>query len=192
VDDALQGRGEEAPPTAPGESVLRAAARAVGLEPGGGWQAPPPCSAAAAARASFPLAFAHAAAYDPAPRLVLVGDAAHVVNPLAGQGLNLGCADAVALARVLRDAVLTGRDCGDAGVLAEYAAEALARNAPMLAALDGVCAFAFLRTLLTPFQGIQRLFASSSPTVALLRSAGLDAVNATPALRGLISRYASG
>ena len=61
--------------------------------------------------ASFPLRFRHAEAYI-GSRTVLIGDAAHVIHPLAGQGLNLGLSDAAALARCIRAAIMHGGDIG--------------------------------------------------------------------------------
>jgi ubiquinone biosynthesis monooxygenase Coq6 len=139
VDDALQGAGRYAGAEPGGLArAVAAAAGALAGEPAGEWLPPPRVGAAAGAApaACFPLAFAHAASYA-APRLALAGDAAHAAHPLAGQGLNLGIADAVVLARTLAAAVAAGRDVGDALVLSEYARDAAAGNAPMLAALDG-------------------------------------------------------
>jgi ubiquinone biosynthesis monooxygenase Coq6 len=62
-------------------------------------------------RAAFPLRLNHVDAYT-APRIALVGDAAHSVHPLAGQGLNLGLADAQSLRTVIRDSVCLGQDIG--------------------------------------------------------------------------------
>lgn len=61
--------------------------------------------------ASFPLRFRHAEAYV-GNRTALIGDAAHVIHPLAGQGLNLGLGDAAALARCIQTAVMHGGDIG--------------------------------------------------------------------------------
>lgn len=61
--------------------------------------------------ASFPLRFRHAEAYI-GSRTVLIGDAAHIIHPLAGQGLNLGLSDAAALARCVRAAIMHGGDIG--------------------------------------------------------------------------------
>ncbi|RZM01797.1 MAG: ubiquinone biosynthesis protein UbiH, partial [Sphingomonas sp.] len=71
----------------------------------------------AAARATYPLGFHHAARIT-ADRLALVGDAAHGIHPIAGQGLNLGFRDAAALAEVLVDGARLGLDLGDAQLLA--------------------------------------------------------------------------
>lgn len=65
--------------------------------------------------AGFPLKYSHAETYvgsGPGARTVLVGDAAHTVHPLAGQGLNMGLADANALVECLDDAISTGADIG--------------------------------------------------------------------------------
>ena len=70
-------------------------------------------------RWSYPLAFLHAERYG-AERLVLVGDAAHVIHPIAGQGLNLGLRDVAALAEVLVDARRLGLDIGDTFAIERY------------------------------------------------------------------------
>ncbi|HVF83060.1 MAG TPA: FAD-dependent monooxygenase [Sphingomicrobium sp.] len=72
-----------------------------------------------APRSTYPLGFHHAARIT-ARRLALVGDAAHAVHPIAGQGLNLGFRDAAALAEVLVDGARLGLDMGDAQLLARY------------------------------------------------------------------------
>jgi 2-octaprenyl-6-methoxyphenol hydroxylase len=73
----------------------------------------------AAPRSSYPLSFHHAATIT-AERLALVGDAAHGIHPIAGQGLNLGFRDVAALVEVLVDGARLGLDYGDAQVLARY------------------------------------------------------------------------
>lgn len=75
--------------------------------------------AIAAPRSSYPLSFHHAATIT-AERLALVGDAAHGIHPIAGQGLNLGFRDVAALVEVLVDGARLGLDYGDAQLLARY------------------------------------------------------------------------
>jgi 2-octaprenyl-6-methoxyphenol hydroxylase len=75
--------------------------------------------ALAAPRSTYPLGFHHAAQIT-AQRLALVGDAAHAIHPIAGQGLNLGFRDAAALAQVLVEGARLGLDLGDAQLLARY------------------------------------------------------------------------
>jgi 2-octaprenyl-6-methoxyphenol hydroxylase len=72
-----------------------------------------------APRSTYPLGFHHAAQIT-ADRLALVGDAAHALHPIAGQGVNVGFRDAAALAEVLVDGARLGLDLGDAQLLARY------------------------------------------------------------------------
>jgi 2-polyprenyl-6-methoxyphenol hydroxylase-like FAD-dependent oxidoreductase len=123
------------------------------------------------ARASWPLVLAKAARTH-GPGWVLVGDAAHVVHPLAGQGLNLGLGDAAALARVLgsREA---WRAPGDAVLLERYARERALPVQAMAALTDGLL----------------RLFSHPAPWVRELRNRGLGLIDAaTPVKRWLTSR----
>ncbi|OQU94003.1 hypothetical protein CLAIMM_00429 [Cladophialophora immunda] len=83
--------------------------------------------------ASFPLRLRHAASLT-GPRVALVGDAAHTVHPLAGQGLNLGLADAAALADTVAYAVEHGMDIGDGFALERYNAERFGRGLVMAGA----------------------------------------------------------
>lgn len=124
-------------------------------------------------RAGFPLRLQHAERYV-RPRLALIGDAAHVVHPLAGQGVNLGLLDAAALAQVLREA--GGRDPGGLGVLRRYERWRRGYNTVMVTALDG----------------IKHLFASSSPALQLARNFGLSLADATPPLKAFFARQAMG
>ncbi|MHB1528409.1 MAG: FAD-dependent monooxygenase [Acidiferrobacteraceae bacterium] len=86
-------------------------------------------------RQTFPLVRARARRYI-GERLALAGDAAHRVHPLAGQGVNLGFADAATLAEVLIDARAAGRDPGAHAVLRRYERWRRSANTPMLAAID--------------------------------------------------------
>jgi 2-polyprenyl-6-methoxyphenol hydroxylase-like FAD-dependent oxidoreductase len=97
---------------------------------------------------------------------VLLGDAAHVVHPLAGQGLNLGLADVVALARVLGERE-AWREPGDDKLLRRYARERLAPNWAMGQLTDGLL----------------QLFAHPAPAVRELRNRGLTLVNHLPLVK---------
>ena len=130
---------------------------------------------AASARARFPLRRLHATRYA-AERVVLVGDAAHVVHPLAGQGVNLGFLDAQALAAVLGAARAAGDDPGEPAVLRDYERARRADNAAMVELMDG----------------FKRLFGSESVLVAAARGAGMDAFYASVPLKRAVMRRALG
>ncbi len=122
----------------------------------------------------FPLRLQYALDYTVA-RVVLLGDAAHVVHPLAGQGLNLGLTDCAALLEVLADAG-TVAAFGDARVLRRY--ERWRKSENMLAA--------------TALDGIERLFSNTNPALAGLRSLGLGAVGKLDFVRRQVARRALG
>jgi 2-octaprenylphenol hydroxylase len=105
------------------------------------------------ARAGFPLQALHAPRYC-AARAALVGDAAHTVHPLAGQGMNLGLLDAGALARVVEDALLAGEDPGDLKVLRRYERERKGANLEMLLALDALHRGFALPDWAAPLRGV--------------------------------------
>ncbi|RKR07317.1 2-octaprenyl-3-methyl-6-methoxy-1,4-benzoquinol hydroxylase [Kushneria sinocarnis] len=86
-------------------------------------------------RGQFPITRQHAQRYV-APRLALIGDAAHVIHPMAGQGVNLGLADVEQLGEQLERALRYGRDPGDVRALRHYQRHQWPRNAAMLAAVD--------------------------------------------------------
>lgn len=109
-------------------------------------------------------------------RLALVGDAAHVVHPIAGQGLNLGLKDVAALAEVVVDAARLGLDIGSTATLERYA---------RWRRLD-----TFLLTVAT--DGINRLFSNRSGPLRLARDFGLAAVDRLPPLKRLFIRDAMG
>lgn len=108
------------------------------------------------------------------PRIALVGDAAHQVHPLAGQGVNLGFADAQALAAILTERGL--RDCGDVYLLRRYAR---ARREEILA-----------MQLVT--DGLQNLFNRSRPMLGWVRNAGLAATNRLTWLKQQLLKQALG
>ncbi len=87
------------------------------------------------ATASFPLKRQHAHAYIK-PGVALAGDAAHMINPLAGQGVNIGLLDAAALGEVIIDAVNQGRNPGDLRVLRRYELMRRAENLKMMTVID--------------------------------------------------------
>lgn len=116
--------------------------------------------------ASYPLGYHHAAAYT-ADRLVLVGDAAHGIHPIAGQGLNMGLRDVAALTEVLVDSVRLGLDLGSAAVTARYSAWRRLDNSMVGAVTDG----------------LNRLFALPGRVPAAARRVGLAAVERVPALK---------
>lgn len=125
-------------------------------------------------RVAFPLQALHAQKYT-APRVALLGDAAHTVHPLAGQGMNLGLLDAAAAAAVVEDALLAGEDVGDLKVLRRYERERKGDNLAMLAAFDG----------------LSRLFGLPG-WAAPLRGFGMRAVAAAPPVKRLLMRKALG
>jgi 2-octaprenyl-3-methyl-6-methoxy-1,4-benzoquinol hydroxylase/2-octaprenylphenol hydroxylase len=130
---------------------------------------------AATPRLAFPLRLRLAERYV-AGRCVLIGDAAHVVHPLAGQGVNLGLRDVACLRRVLREARERGSDPGAAHVLRRYERERRSENA--LAARS--------------FDLIERVFGSSSAPLAGLRAAGLALASRVAPLRRVLADAAAG
>ena len=107
------------------------------------------------------------------PRLALIGDAAHVVHPLAGQGVNLGFGDARALGTVLRDAAAR-RDPGEFLLLRRYERSRAEEVLAMRLVTDG----------------LQRLFHAQQPWVARLRNLGLNLTDAVPVIKTLLARRA--
>lgn len=126
-------------------------------------------------RFSYPLSLQLADAYT-APRLVLVGDAAHGMHPVAGQGMNMGLRDVAALAEVLVDAKRLGLDLGHGSVLARYARWRRFDNLLMLGLTDGIV----------------RLFSNDAPALRLVRDLGLAAVNRMDPLKRFFMRHAMG
>lgn len=124
--------------------------------------------------ASFPLKLQYAASYA-RPRAVLLGDAAHVVHPLAGQGLNLVLLDCAALAQVLSEAG-GARNYGDYQHLRRYERWRRSENIIAAAALDG----------------LERLFANSGALSTGLRTAGLSAVARMPFVKRAFAQRALG
>ncbi|HXH01740.1 MAG TPA: UbiH/UbiF/VisC/COQ6 family ubiquinone biosynthesis hydroxylase [Candidatus Competibacteraceae bacterium] len=126
-------------------------------------------------RTAFPLRLQHAQQYV-RPRVALVGDAAHVVHPLAGQGVNLGLLDAAALAEVLLEASAAGRDPGELALLRRYERWRKGHNLLTLGVMDG----------------FKRLFGSTLGPVKLLRNLGLNLTDAIAPVKHLLARHAMG
>jgi 2-octaprenylphenol hydroxylase len=124
---------------------------------------------------SFDLSRRRAARYV-AARGALIGDAAHVVHPLAGQGANLGFADAVSLAQVMLEAGSRGRDIGRLDVLRRFERWRRSENLSMLGMLDV----------------LHGLFSSESEFLRRIRGLGLDAVDRQDWLKHLLARRALG
>ncbi|KAG8061715.1 hypothetical protein GUJ93_ZPchr0003g16528 [Zizania palustris] len=100
------------------------------------FEVPPKVVGVISERMAFPLSLKHSHDYV-SKRLALVGDAAHTVHPLAGQGVNLGFGDAAALAKIIAHGVSVGADIGDITLLKRYEKDRKAANVAMAAVLDG-------------------------------------------------------
>jgi 2-octaprenyl-6-methoxyphenol hydroxylase len=129
----------------------------------------------AGARRAFPLGLFTARAFI-AERLALVGDAAHIIHPIAGQGLNMGLRDVAALAEAIADAARLGLDVGGADVLERYQRWRRFDTAMMGVATDS----------------LNRLFSNRSDALRLVRDIGLGLVERMPALKRVFIREAAG
>ncbi|KAM9090681.1 ubiquinone biosynthesis monooxygenase COQ6, mitochondrial isoform 3-T3 [Megaptera novaeangliae] len=128
----------------------------------------------AKSRVLFPLGLGHAAEYV-RPRLALIGDAAHRVHPLAGQGANMGFGDISSLLHHLRTAAFNGKDLGSMSHLTAYETDRQRHNTALLAATDL----------------LKRLYSTSATPLVLLRTWGLQATNAVSPLKEQIMAFAS-
>lgn len=126
-------------------------------------------------RHGYPLAMYLAETFS-GPRLALVGDAAHVLHPLAGLGFNLGLRDVAALADCVHDAAALGLDIGSEAVLDRYT---------QWRRFDTVATGAMM-------DGMNRLFANTNPVLTLIRRAGLLAVNRMGGMKSMFVSEAAG
>ena len=126
-------------------------------------------------RFSYPLRLMQAECYM-ARRIALAGDAAHVIHPIAGQGLNLGLRDAAALAEIVVDSHRLGLDVGESPLLGRYERWRRFDNTALAFATDG----------------LNRLFSNDLGPLRVARNIGLAAVGRIPPLRQLFMRQAMG
>jgi 2-octaprenyl-6-methoxyphenol hydroxylase len=126
-------------------------------------------------RWSYPLSLSHAQSYI-GQRLALIGDAAHAIHPIAGQGLNMGIRDIAALAEVIIDARRLGHDIGASNILTEYERWRRFDNM-VLAVMTDV---------------ITRVFSNDIAPLRVARSMGLETVNRIAPLRRNFMRHAMG
>jgi len=126
-------------------------------------------------RAAFPLIRRHAERYV-SPGLALIGDAAHTIHPLAGQGVNLGLLDAASLAQVILDGHQRGRPPGELSILRRYERWRRGENELMQSSMDG----------------FNYLFRNPSPTLTQLRRTGLKLSNRITPIKNLFAGHAMG
>jgi 2-octaprenyl-6-methoxyphenol hydroxylase len=126
-------------------------------------------------RWSWPLGVMHAERYTD-QRLALIGEAAHAMHPIAGQGLNMGVRDVAALAEVIVDAWRLGLDVGGSPVLENYQRWRRADNLLLITVTDA----------------LTRLFSNDIGPLKLVRTLGMAAVNRMPPLKKLFMRHAMG
>ncbi|XP_055603260.1 ubiquinone biosynthesis monooxygenase COQ6, mitochondrial [Uranotaenia lowii] len=124
-------------------------------------------------RGAFPLALGHTSTYV-GQGVCLVGDAAHRVHPLAGQGVNLGFGDVQCLTNVLGEANYSGLGLNNLSQLVRYEQERLKHNVPVLATVHG----------------LQRLYNTDFPPIVGLRSVGLTITNALPVVKKFLMNRA--
>ena len=126
-------------------------------------------------RKSYPLQ-RREMARPTAPRMVVIGNAAHTVHPVAGQGFNLGLRDVAVLAEVLRDAYRRGRDLGDAEILARYA-DRRRRDTRMVSGFT---------------DGLIRVFGSRRKSVTFARNLALVGIELCPPMKRMLLRRTMG
>ena len=126
-------------------------------------------------RYSFPLRQQHALSYV-RPHLALIGDAAHVIHPLAGQGVNLGFGDARALAIELAECRFSGQSPGDVSLLRRYQRSRRPFNVMVSSAMEG----------------FRRLYGGDRPAVNWVRNTGMRIVNDSGLVKSVVMKLACG
>lgn len=126
-------------------------------------------------RWSYPLSLSFADRYTDT-RLALVGDAAHAIHPIAGQGLNMGLRDVAALLETIKDRIDLGLDIGSSDALDAYASWRHFDNATLMGVTDA----------------LNRLFSNHSRALGHVRDLGLAAVNQIPPLKNFFMSHARG
>ncbi|XP_038978665.1 ubiquinone biosynthesis monooxygenase COQ6, mitochondrial-like isoform X1 [Phoenix dactylifera] len=139
------------------------------------FEVPPKVTNVVSERMAFPLSLMHAHDYA-SEQVVLIGDAAHTVHPLAGQGVNLGFGDASALAKVIAEGLKVGTDLGQLSLLKQYEKERKAANVTMMAILDG----------------FQKAYSVDLGPINLLRAAAFHGAQYIGPLKKNIMSYAMG
>lgn len=119
-------------------------------------------------RGAFPLGFAHSSAYV-GNGVALIGDAAHRIHPLAGQGVNLGYGDVSCLVEKVAESVYNGSDVNRLNYLLDYERARLQQNVPIMIGVHG----------------LQKLYGTDFPPVVLLRSLGLKMTHSVPFIKNL-------
>ncbi|XP_059632209.1 uncharacterized protein LOC132274877 isoform X3 [Cornus florida] len=139
------------------------------------FEVPPKVVKLVSGRMVFPLSLSHSNNYA-SMRVVLIGDSAHTVHPLAGQGVNLGFGDAFALSKVIAEGVAVGSDIGEASLLKKYEADRKPANIAMMAILDG----------------FQKAYSVDFGPLNILRAAAFHGAQFISPLKKNIISYASG
>lgn len=126
-------------------------------------------------KAAFPLTRRHANQYING-RVLLIGDAAHTINPMAGQGVNLGFKDVKALQQVIANAIASNENWSDSIVLARYEKQRRNDNLLMMSTMDA----------------LYLSFSHTSPAIKFARNLGLSLVNKLPSVKSKALAYACG
>ncbi|XP_064539545.1 ubiquinone biosynthesis monooxygenase COQ6, mitochondrial isoform X2 [Drosophila montana] len=133
------------------------------------------CGVQDGSRATFPLGFLHASSYV-CNGAALVGDAAHRVHPLAGQGVNLGFSDVRILVETLATGAYAGFKLGDTQHLIKYERKCLAKNVPIMVGVHG----------------LHTIYSTEFSPVVLLRSLGLQLTQNLPPIKNIFMKSAMG